>query len=644
MNKREKRTTFGIILIIFAVIQIINFARLNINIYPQFYLSVGSRGLLRTLTADFNWPFKVINFYTVKLLGWTGLVIPLFLISLGITFFEYRQTKKVKRKQKLILLTIAQLVFSIYYINYISFVILPNQVKPGLIAELFAQYLRKVGGISFISIVYFYTLISYILVVKKSDWNSFWKSVKKSIKLFFKIFVKIIHSFQDSKRKEKKKITNTKTIDFKKNQKQNKNRSEKYTEKGNNSYKSNNKENSYQNSNSYNEINTKDEKDYIDATFEEIKIKEFDTTKLKINFDYNTLNPNIINNINEEKQSKYLEKITENYKKNGYKLEYIGKTKGPRSIRLEFRIPDNIKSKEIESIFNELSFRLGGVPLNLQLPIPHTANFGISYPRDTPDMLGFGSYLNHLDEQDGEVPTFIGVDTYGNGLWTDAAKFPHLLIAGSTGSGKSVFLNSLIINFIALSKKVPINLLMVDPKRVEFSPYKNIKQLSYPIITEMDEATSLIETAVELMEKRYKQITKIGVRNIKEFNEMSQTKMPYLFIIIDEFSDLVMQDKSGIIKDSIIRLGQKSRAVGIHVILATQRPSSDVIDGLIKANFPARVAFKTSSKVDSRIILDKNGAEELLGKGDMLIKINSEERLQGVFVDIKEIKKITDSL
>jgi S-DNA-T family DNA segregation ATPase FtsK/SpoIIIE len=221
---------------------------------------------------------------------------------------------------------------------------------------------------------------------------------------------------------------------------------------------------------------------------------------------------------------------------------------------------------------------------------------------------------------------------------------PHLLVGGTTGSGKSVFLNNVITGLMAASTKKPVNIILIDPKRVEFTPYQEIPQLAHPILTEVVDAVAILEEAEKLMDQRYNRITKLSVRNITEYNEQEEEKMPFLFVIIDEFSDLVMQDESGNVKKSIIRLAQKSRAVGIHVIIATQRPSSDVIDGLIKANFPARIAFKTSSKVDSRIILDENGAEVLLGKGDMIVRTSKipQLRLQGINISIEEIKAVVD--
>ena len=242
------------------------------------------------------------------------------------------------------------------------------------------------------------------------------------------------------------------------------------------------------------------------------------------------------------------------------------------------------------------------------------------------------------------MPVFLGVAADGKEKWDDLTAFPHLLIAGTTGSGKSVFLNSVILNLMALSDKQPINMVLIDPKRVEFAPFAGVKQLAHSIITETDDARNLLSEAEALMEERYKLISKASVRNIGDYNKKKKAgkKMPYLFVLIDEFADLIMQDRSGNVKDSVIRLAQKSRAVGIHVVIATQRPSAKVIDGLIKANFPARIAFKTASKVDSRIILDENGAEDLLGQGDMLAKTSGDEarRLQAAYVSIEEVNKI----
>ena len=224
---------------------------------------------------------------------------------------------------------------------------------------------------------------------------------------------------------------------------------------------------------------------------------------------------------------------------------------------------------------------------------------------------------------------------------------PHLLIAGQTGSGKSVSVNTLISTLISKKSEKEVKFIMVDPKMVELMPYNDIPHLLVPVIIDPEQAAIALKWAVNEMEKRYKQLMENGVRNIKGYNALSYVeKMPYIVIIIDELADLMMVASKSV-EESIARIAQKARAVGIHLVVATQRPSTDVITGMIKANLPSRISFALRSQIDSRTILDTSGAEKLLGQGDMLLLANGSsklERIQGAYISDEEVKNLTDTL
>jgi S-DNA-T family DNA segregation ATPase FtsK/SpoIIIE len=261
----------------------------------------------------------------------------------------------------------------------------------------------------------------------------------------------------------------------------------------------------------------------------------------------------------------------------------------------------------------------------------------------------FDKVIDNLETVDCEVPLVLGKSYNGNDLIVDLASMPHLLIAGATGSGKSILLHSILSGLMKFDKG--IRLALIDPKKVEFTYYNKIKHLKYPIITDFEDALIVLKDLVSEMENRFSRMEKYSVNNIKSFNEIKQNRfvrffrkkefMPYLVVIIDEFSDLIQTSKKDFQK-YISLLAQKARACGIHIIIATQRPSADVVTGLIKANFPARISMRVSSAVDSRVILGRNGAEKLLGRGDAILDSvgHSMLRFQGSYITPREVQEI----
>jgi S-DNA-T family DNA segregation ATPase FtsK/SpoIIIE len=248
-------------------------------------------------------------------------------------------------------------------------------------------------------------------------------------------------------------------------------------------------------------------------------------------------------------------------------------------------------------------------------------------------------------KDNGPLSFAIGRDISGQPVISDLASMPHLLVAGQTGSGKSVMVNTILTSMLYRNSPADLKLILVDPKQVELTPYDNIPHLLTPVITEPEKCISALKWTVAEMERRYKALREAGKRNIAEYNSDKQDEgMPYIVVVIDELADLMMMAARDV-ESLIVRIAQKARAVGIHLILATQRPSVDVITGLIKANVPARIAFTTQSQIDSRTIIDQMGAEKLLGKGDMLLLTSSmpkPKRVQGAFIDGDETGKVTD--
>lgn len=256
--------------------------------------------------------------------------------------------------------------------------------------------------------------------------------------------------------------------------------------------------------------------------------------------------------------------------------------------------------------------------------------------------VAFSSIMPALEYAKEEIPVILGKTHDGDDLIIDLAKMPHLLLAGATGSGKSVMLHSLICSTILSNKN--IKLALIDPKTVEFSYYKNIKQLLYPVVSDPENALDVLDDLIDEMEYRFSVMAKKSVNNIIDYNAKTAKNLPYIVLVIDEFSDL-MQSFRKDFQSKVTVLAQKSRACGIHIILATQRPSVDVVTGLIKANFPSRVSCRVSSAVDSRVVLDRNGAERLLGSGDALLNCGTFEmlRFKGAYLGVDEITKVCDS-
>lgn len=318
---------------------------------------------------------------------------------------------------------------------------------------------------------------------------------------------------------------------------------------------------------------------------------------------------------------------------------------GPVVTMYEFEPSPGIKISKIVSLSDDLGRALGGLSIRIA-PIPGKTPLGIEVPNKQmgivplKEIVGSGNFL----KSQSRLTIALGKDIYGRPIVADLARMPHLLVAGTTGSGKSVSINSMIMSILFKSTPKEVKMLMIDPKLLELSTYDGIPHLVTPVVTNPKEATLALKKMVLEMERRYRLIAEQGARNLDNFNRQvpDEEQLPYIIVIIDELADL-MFTASKEVEDSIVRLAQMARASGIHLILATQRPSVDVITGIIKANFPTRIAFQVTTKVDSRTILDAQGAEQLIGKGDMLFMATGARltRLHGAYVSEDEVRSVT---
>lgn len=324
---------------------------------------------------------------------------------------------------------------------------------------------------------------------------------------------------------------------------------------------------------------------------------------------------------------------------------------GPSVTKFEIRPESGVRVNKISNLEQDIKMGLAAKEIRIEAPIPGKSTVGIEVPNQTKSLVNIREVLRNVPpEKDKSKLLFaLGKDLMGNAVYAELNKMPHLLIAGATGSGKSVCVNSIITSILMRAKPNEVKLLLIDPKKVEFTPFHELPHLIGPVITDAEEASRSLKVIVELMEKRYDTFSKLGVRNINGYNSYLNThpqeqlnKMPFIVIIIDELADLMLVAAKDV-EASIQRITQLARAAGIHLVVATQRPSVDVITGLIKSNIPSRIAFAVSSAIDSRTIIDMQGAEQLLGLGDMLYLPQGENapiRIQGCFVSDDEVHKI----
>ena len=332
----------------------------------------------------------------------------------------------------------------------------------------------------------------------------------------------------------------------------------------------------------------------------------------------------------------------------GVEANVVGQIAGPRVTRYELQLAPGTKVGKVANLKDDLSYALATTEIRILAPIPGKQAVGVEVPNLSPNLVTLGDIFGDLPQSASPLAVWLGKDISGASVWADLARMPHVLIAGTTGSGKSGCINTILTSILLRATPDEARLILIDPKRIELNYYESIPHLLTPVVSSPKEASAVLLNVVTEMERRYERLSQVRARNLPEANralrKRGEEELPYLLVVIDELADLMMVSPQEV-EDSIIRLAQKSRAVGIHLVLATQRPSVDVITGMIKANVPSRIAFAVSSQTDSRVILDSNGAESLLGQGDMLFKplgTSRLQRLQGAFVTEEEIALIVE--
>ena len=327
----------------------------------------------------------------------------------------------------------------------------------------------------------------------------------------------------------------------------------------------------------------------------------------------------------------------------GIEATICGQISGPRVTRYELQLAPGTKVSKVAALKDDLSYALATTEIRILAPIPGKQAVGVEIPNLQPNLVTLGDIFDDLPATASPLAVWLGKDISGTAVWTDLARMPHLLIAGTTGSGKSGCINTILTSVLLRSTPDEVRMILIDPKRIELGFYETIPHLLAPVVTSPKQAAAALTNVVAEMERRYEKLSILRARNLAEANrtlrQRGEQSLPYLLVVIDELADLMMISPQDV-EDAVIRLAQKSRAVGIHLVLATQRPSVDVITGMIKANVPSRIAFAVSSQTDSRVILDGAGAESLLGQGDMLFKplgTSRLQRVQGAYVSEEEI-------
>jgi DNA segregation ATPase FtsK/SpoIIIE, S-DNA-T family len=332
----------------------------------------------------------------------------------------------------------------------------------------------------------------------------------------------------------------------------------------------------------------------------------------------------------------------------GIEATLVGQVVGPRVTRYELQLAPGTKVGKVAALKDDLAYALATTEIRILAPIPGKQAVGVEVPNLAPNIVTLGDIFDELPTSASPLSVWLGKDISGASVWADLARMPHILIAGTTGSGKSGCINTMLCSILLRATPDDVRMILVDPKRVELGLYESIPHLLTPVVSSPKAASAVLTNVLTEMDGRYERMSLARARNLSELNRALRRRgdppLPLLLVVIDELADLMMVSPQEV-EDAVIRLAQKSRAVGIHLVLATQRPSVDVITGMIKANVPSRIAFAVSSQTDSRVILDSSGAESLLGQGDMLFKplgTSRLQRVQGAYVSEEEIALVVE--
>ncbi|WP_130807056.1 FtsK/SpoIIIE family DNA translocase [Senegalia massiliensis] len=647
--------------------EVIGILIISFSILLLYSMNTNSKGIIAKFIGNKTW----------QLIGSGGYIFPYLIMIIGILYLINKL--EIYKTQKSIFIIIAFItlitLFDIKFLPTIEGLDISDRIKisiegsmlsfhrsGGIIGSIFAYLFLKLFGKIGSYLILFTLLIIFVLSITNiSIVELLYKIIGFSKNNIETILQKLIKHKNNKKKnnktksKHKPKVINDKKIDTKKEK--NINNKIKILDYTKNEYK---KE---KNINDLPKLKD-DNKSIKDNTLNNNTNDENSTNNIKISetqyneYDFPSLNilkkSNIIQDKKENKavlnNAKKLENILDNF---GISAEVTQISKGPTITRYELQPAPGIKVSRIVNLSDDLALGLASSDIRIEAPIPGKAAIGIEVPNNDKSNVNLRDVLESSEYKNinTKLSFALGKDIAGKPIVANIEKMPHLLIAGATGSGKSVCINTLITSILYKSKPDEVKLLMIDPKVVELSIYNGIPHLLIPVVTDPKKASFALNWAVQEMNKRYSLFAENSVRDIKSYNEKTKedeniNKLPQIVVIIDELADLMMVSP-GEVEDSICRLAQMARAAGIHLIVATQRPSVDIITGTIKANIPSRISFAVSSQADSRTILDMGGAEKLLGKGDMLfypVGASKPKRLQGAYIDEKEVENIVTFL
>lgn len=591
---------------------------------------------------------KIIKKFLIAVMGLGAYVFPVFFIFIGICFIMRKNKFYFSKKfYGIVIFILNTLLFLQMYLMNIYYG--EGNIKAGILMLYDAETIIHGGILSFVIDVPLFELLgvtgSYILFIGLYF---------ISFVLMFKISIYDILTFFNSKlKREPKKLNKAEMPEIELTDKTEK---ESYVKGINQRIKI---MNFMKANDQIDETPILIEESAVDSAITEELDNEIKKTTPKNDAVYNfpaidLLKQNSQSLLNKEDKKELLtnaEKLEETLSSFGVEAKVIQVSKGPSVTRFELQPSPGVKVSKIVNLSDDIALALAASGVRIEAPIPGKSAIGIEVPNSDLSAV----FLREVIESDEFINSnknlafCLGKDIGGNCVATDLSKMPHLLIAGATGSGKSVCINTLIISLLYKYSPENVRLLMIDPKVVELNVYNGIPHLLIPVVTDPKKAAGALNWAVNEMTRRYKLFADNGVRNIEGYNDLSQSgkiqdKLPFIVIIIDELADLMMVCPNDI-EDYIGRLAQMARAAGMHLVIATQRPSVDVITGVIKANIPSRISFAVSSQIDSRTILDMAGAEKLLGKGDMLFYPVGEGkpvRIQGAFISESEVEKVVD--
>ncbi|MTI57359.1 FtsK/SpoIIIE family DNA translocase [Geosporobacter ferrireducens] len=646
------------------------------EILSIFVIAVGILILISLQTESTGELGKFIKFSLMGLLSIPSYILPYFIILLGVMSFSGK-TKNIDARWKLSLLVLYLgyiMLYTIYHLEdmakgdyYLQTLMLSYEqgvegLGGGLIGTILTSFSIKLLGINGSYVIIITLMIAAIILLTGISLNHLLKTLKQSLTDISKSFISSVIDFiqvsEEKVERKKEKPKKFKLLDFEESEVE-------VTSQGDAIIDEKIKILDFTRDNEKPEpieIQQQPERKPVSATAIEDGGNS-DDTKLPINIsnksnvplsytmpDLSLLDDYAATNSKNDKKEimqkvKILEETMQNF---GVDAKVMQVSKGPTITRYEIQPSPGVKVSKIVSLSDDIALNLAASNIRIEAPIPGKAAVGIEIPNDSTTTVSVKEVLesDKYTHSDSKLTFVLGKDIAGNPVTADLAKMPHMLIAGATGSGKSVCINTLITSILFKATPDEVRLVLIDPKVVELNNYNGIPHLLIPVVTEPKKAASALNWAVQEMTNRYKLFAQNGVRDINSYNEKQLREeneaLPKIVVIIDELADLMMV-APGQVEDAICRLAQMARAAGIHLIVATQRPSVDVITGVIKANIPSRIAFAVSSQADSRTILDMGGAEKLLGKGDLLfypVGASKPRRLQGAFISDAEVEKV----